>query len=141
MANCLLAAQRMPNQSHPRTMTDSVIFQRSGNSRIARIIGMRTELLAHRENGSNRPLNRPDRVISGAGRCSNSPHTRQFRASLRKISDVEDSLAEGTVYGEPLSTVVDTHAVVDEAACADEQYNRTMLLNASLNRGVTFQRK
>jgi DNA-binding ferritin-like protein len=46
------------------------------------------------------------------------------------------------VYGEPLSTVVDTHAVVNEAACADEEYNRTLLLSAaSLNRDVTFQRK
>jgi hypothetical protein len=36
-------------------------------------------------------------------------------------------VAEGTVYGEPRSTVVDTHAVVDEATVADKIYNRTML--------------
>jgi hypothetical protein len=37
------------------------------------IQGMRTETLVHSENASNRSLNRPDRVISGAGRSSNEP--------------------------------------------------------------------
>jgi hypothetical protein len=43
---------------------------------IARTSGMRTELLAHREDAPNQALNRPDRAISGAGRRSNKPVVR-----------------------------------------------------------------
>jgi hypothetical protein len=83
---------------------------------------MRTELLACRENASEPYLNRPDRAVSGAGRRSNKPVARQFRASRQRIVDVEDSLAEGSGFelSVPISKLADDNFPATFATLADD---------------------
>jgi len=78
-------------------------------------------------------MNRWERVLDGDGQVvliigeAGIGKSRLVQRFHEQIKDTGDSVAEGTVYGEPRSTVVDTHAVVDEATVADKIYNRTML--------------
>ncbi len=68
-------------------------MSRRWNRLTARIIDKRTELSCNRENAPHRPCNRPNRVISGAGRRTNKPARARVLRIAPEIADVPDSLA------------------------------------------------